>query len=77
MTDIDVYAVTIKLIGPVNPVGDSRIDEDRLKNLKRMIDLVDYLLTDIDRLTARRDDGRASVKKAGKTAWDFMEQVGG
>ena len=76
MTDIDVHAVTIKLIGPIAPVGDSRIDKDRLANLKRLIELVDRLLFSIAAVSTNSEDDRASVKEAGRTARKYMDDLG-
>lgn len=45
MTNIDIVR---KLIGPVMPVGETHIDEERLKNLQELINLVEGLLYDID-----------------------------
>lgn len=40
--------IVMKLIGPVQATGDSRIDEERLKNMKHLLWLVDRLLFDIE-----------------------------
>lgn len=74
---IPVYEVVKKLIGPINPVGDTNIDEVRFDNLKATADLVDSLLTDIDAVTcANIDRAEFSRKRAGEYAKKFFDQIG-
>jgi hypothetical protein len=65
-----------KLIGQINPVGESHIDDERFENLKEMTELVDSLLFDIEQV-ALINKGRPehSRDKAGKYAAFFMEDV--
>ena len=73
---MELIDVVRKLVGPIEPVGDSRIDHDRFENLQTMTKLVDKLLGDIDRIIPCKDSHEASVKKAGMHADAFFEQVG-
>ena len=41
---MEVYDVVKKLIGPIEPVGESHTDEKRFENLKALTELVDSLL---------------------------------
>lgn len=45
--EINVYAVVKKLVGEVEPIGETNEDEKRLENLKKEIELCVYLLDDI------------------------------
>lgn len=67
------YDVVKKLIGPVMPVGESHIDEERYKNLNEMIELVDKLLFDIGQVALNKGRFEHSMSKAGKCAADFIE----
>ena len=74
---MELYDVVMKLTGPVMPVGDSRQDEERLKNLVELCDLVDRLHTEIDEVASMRGwDHMASVKKAKDYAGSFLTRLG-
>ena len=70
-----IYDVVIKLIGPINPVGESRNDDERFENLKNMTSLVDSLLMDIKRIAEKRDSQKYSVKRAGAFAHNFLAEI--
>lgn len=72
---MDLYDVVKKLTGPINPIGDSRADEDRLANLKATCDLVGRLVADIDAVSDDRGDHMASVKIAKCYAEKFLLQL--
>lgn len=74
---MDIYDVVTKLIGPINPVGDTGVDEQRFENLKATTDLVNDLLRDIDAVAAaNKDRYEASRKLAGRYASDFFDRIG-
>jgi hypothetical protein len=62
---MDYYEVVKKLIGTIEPIGDSSIDERIFKNLKKMIDLVDMMIIDLEEIVPMRFRQEASIKKAG------------
>ena len=35
--DMELYEIVMKLVGPVQPVGETRADEQRLANMKKAI----------------------------------------
>ena len=74
--DIDVYEVVKKLIGEIDPVGETRADERRLENLQKLTSLVYALLSDI-REVAIYNESRAefSMSKAGKEARKFLNRL--
>lgn len=47
---MELIDVVRKLIGPVNPIGESNTDEERFENLKTLTELVDFLVGDIDQV---------------------------
>ena len=65
-----------RLVGPIMPVGESHTDGPRLQNLYVMIDLVDKLLTDIDRVASCKHRIEYSMRKAGETASAFYDRLG-
>ena len=71
------YDVVKKLIGEIYPVGETHTDDRRFENLKEMIELVDKLLTDIDKVAYRNKDRvEFSMKRAGGCAKEFLDKLG-
>lgn len=68
-----VYDVVTKLIGPVEAIGDSREDQQRLSNLAELIDLIDELLQDVSYASRTADDYRASMKAIGEKAKTYLD----
>lgn len=73
---MDVYEVVRKLIGPIDPVGETREDERRFENLKKMCELMDQIHTDIDDVvTYNKNRVEYSMKKAGEFADKFLTET--
>ena len=63
-----------KVIGEINPVGESNADAKRFENLKEMCNLVESLLYDIDDIIAmNQTDKRHSVVCSVEYARNFMK----
>lgn len=74
---MDIYEIVKKLVGKIDPVGESNTDEDRFENLKVMTALVDSLLTDIDYvITLNANRTEYSRKRAGEFARKFFDRMG-
>lgn len=74
---MDVYEVVKKLIGPINPVGETHTDDKRHENLVDMCGLVDKLLVDIDNVNYENKDAvEYSRKRAAKTAQCLFDNLG-
>ena len=74
---MQLYDVVTKLVGPIQPVGDSGADKARLENLEKMTELVDRLLFDISAVAPNAYREEASMKAIGTHARDFMDSVRG
>ena len=71
-----LYDVICKLVGPIDPIGDSGEDEDRLKNLKTLTTTVDQILSDIHRVKIYNENRvEWSRKTAGIHASKFLQDV--
>jgi len=66
-----LHEIVKKLVGNINPVGETHTDNARFENLKVMTGLVDALLTDIDTVAVNNKDSRA-----GGFASDFFDEIG-
>lgn len=73
---MEMIDVVRKLVGEIQPVGESHIDSKRYNNLNEMIELVDYLIADIHSVSNNRKRQEASMKKAGKVAHEFLCELG-
>ena len=71
------YDVVKKLIGEINPVGETYEDSVRYANLIAMTELVDKLIYDIDHVaTVNKERIEFSRKQAGKFASKFLDDLG-
>lgn len=73
---MDIYEVVTKLVGPIDPVGETNTDDARYKNLEVMTELVNRLLTDIDYVAANKDRPEFSMSRAGKHASEAFDIYG-
>ncbi len=71
------YDVIKKLIGPIFPTGCHSTDQNRLENLKEMIEVVDKLLTDMDDIVVENKEfHQESIKTIVKECSDFYDRLG-
>ena len=70
---MSVCDVVMKLIGPVNAVGDHNADQDRLASLKKLTELVDGLLLEIRYAARTADHHAASMNEIGTCAKKYLE----
>ena len=73
---MEIYDVVKKLIGNIEPVGTTYIDEKRLKNLKEHIDLTANLLHDLQIIVQYKDRDEYSMSVIGQKAYDFLKNLG-
>lgn len=73
---MEMTDVVRKLIGPINPIGDTPVDEERSDNLRVMMLLIESLLGDIDDVSDFRTSPEHSVGKAGREAAAFLADIG-
>ena len=74
---MNIHEVVKKLVGEIEPVGETREDDRRFENLKEMTDLIDKLLTDIDSITWTYN-GRIehSIKRSVDFVNKFQDKMG-
>ena len=74
---MELYDIVMKLTGPVDPVGSSETDRERMENLKVLLALTDRLLTEIDRIASRNKDRvEWSMKQAGQLCAKWQDSEG-
>ena len=69
---MDIHEIVTRLIGPIEPAGDSTLDGKRFENLKVMTELIDALVQDIHYVEMDKNSHQDSVSKAGKFASKFL-----
>ena len=73
---MDIHEIVKKLVGRIDPVGETNEDDQRFVNLKVLTALVDKLLADIDNVAMEKDRHEYSRSRAGKFASEFFDHVG-
>lgn len=75
--EIDLYALVTRLSGPIDPVGSTYVDEQRLAGLAKITSLVERLVTDIDRIASDyKSRPEYSMKVAAKHCAEFLDSLG-
>ena len=65
-----------KLVGNIQSIGETRTDEERLENLKAMCEVVNNLVTEIDRVAyENRNSHKYSVKQMADFANNFLTNI--
>lgn len=72
---MELIDVVMKLVGPVDPVGETHTDDKRLDNLVVLRDLTRKLLDRIDAVAETSGGHMASVKAAKDCASAFLADV--
>ena len=74
---MDIYEVAKKLIGEVEPVGETHTDDKRYENLKKLTNLTEQLLTDICRIENNyKNNHQHSMKRASTHCAGFLDANG-
>ena len=70
---LDVYQVVKKLIGCIEPLGETNEDNRRYENLVEMCNLIENLVEDIKEVRLEyKNDQEYSIKRAVNCANDFL-----
>jgi hypothetical protein len=72
-----IHEVVKKLIGPIQPIGKTSVDQIRFNNLQQMTRLIDLLLGDVDRVSVNKGRPEHSMNKAGEYAVNFVDDIMG
>lgn len=75
MTNTDIVK---KLVGNIQPAGDTNIDNERFENLKAMCELADNLIAEINEVVYRNDTrNEYSVRQMVEYASGFLTDMRG
>jgi hypothetical protein len=67
--------IVMRLIGPVQPVGETREDERRLVRMQQLTELVDRLLFEINRAVPAATRREESMRLIGECAQNYLNEV--
>lgn len=75
---MEILEIIEKLVGKINPVGESHIDTERYENLKVFIELTDRMISAINTVAHdNRDAYEHSKKEAMIIAKTFIDDLTG
>lgn len=72
---MEIIDVVRKLVGPIEPVADSAIDDSRMRNLQQYCLLAEKMLFDIWQVSKTKDSHFYSMKEIGEHAYKFLHQL--
>lgn len=72
LTSGQIYDVLISIIGNVEPVADASIDTERLKNLKKLESVADYINEKILKISKEYYSPYSSVKTIAEEAYNWV-----
>ena len=75
MNTYSIYDIVAKMIGKVEPVGSTHVDDERFDNLAELTALTNLLLTDIMQTAEYKSRHEHSMSKAGNSATKFLDYV--
>lgn len=74
---MDYTKIISKLIGPIEPVGETNTDDERFESLEQHCILIEELIMKVQYVanTCKNRQER-SMKKAGQYAYKFLDRIG-
>lgn len=69
------YDVIKKLLGPINPQGESNTDKERYENLEATIEVVNQLIGDVINVSHNRTRHEMSMREAGQKAYGYLAEL--
>lgn len=72
---MQLVEIVRKLIGPIQPIGETNADKIRLANLEATTELIDCLLFEVQRVAAHAGRPEKSMSKAGQDAQRYLLSI--
>lgn len=72
---VEMVDVVRQLVGPIQPIGETNSDRQRLDNLLVLIDILEDLLEDVRKVALESDRSESSVRAIGYKARDFLNEL--
>lgn len=71
---MELIDIVRKLVGPIQPVGETNADAKRLENIAEVAELVECLLCDIAQAAENADRPEASMRAIGQKAKMYLDE---
>jgi len=71
---VELIDIVRKLVGPIQPVGETSSDAARLENMKEVGELVEMLLCDLETAAMNKDRPEASMREIGQKADMYLRE---
>lgn len=76
MTKYSLYQVIMRLIGPIEPIGDPSTDQCRYNSLNRLLLTMEQLIIDIDELATKHKGSQIdSIRTIGHRCDQFLTSL--
>ncbi len=73
---MEIKDVVLKLVGNINPIGETNTDNDRFENLKVMCELIESLIDEVDDMAQRNKSAHQfSMKRSSEYADKFIREL--
>ena len=70
---MELIDIVNKLVGRIEPIGDTSVDEDRFENVKAYCELINEMVKQVDDVVCNNwDSSLASVKRSNDYISDFL-----
>lgn len=67
-----IIEVIDRLVGSIEPYGSTQIDEERLKNLENLLEVMDEYINEIIDVTKYRNRYEYSILEIAERAYDWL-----
>lgn len=67
--------LVFRLIGEIEPVGETHIDDERFCNLQNMLNLLDILIDEVCLILSCEERNEYSMRRAGQEVRRWMEST--
>lgn len=72
---MEIYDVINKLIGKIEPYGDSNIDKERMENLKIHVDIIYKMIEDLIEVAKYKNRPEYSIRVLALTAYEELLEI--
>ena len=72
---MEIKDIVMKLMGPIDPIGETREDDIRFENLKSLCGLIDSLAAEVGQVCRNKNAHEYSRNRAGTYSDRFMHQT--
>jgi|WetSurMetagenome_2_1015567.scaffolds.fasta_scaffold128985_3 hypothetical protein len=71
---MELKDVVMKLVGNIEPIGETNTDNYRFENLKQLCSLIEELVFEVEKIARNKDRPEFSIKRAGEYALIYSKK---